>query len=169
MVLLFACVASSSPPLVLEESSPLEQPVAAEDLPNDGVRPTLSDLSPLRDGDPAPEIGAGPLVLALWASWCPPCREELPHLQELQQLGVPVLAASVDLPTGRGKAVELHAAISPELRSAYAPELALKLGTVAIPALYVYDSQGQLVWYAEENFTAEELDRALVRSGVRRR
>jgi thiol-disulfide isomerase/thioredoxin len=174
MLLLLACVKTQPQPPAAEDQPVVEavealQPVADEDLPHDGLRPDLSDLDPLKEGDPVPEVGSGPLVLALWASWCPPCRKELPHLQELQEAGVPILAASVDLPTGRDKAVALHSQISPELKSAYAPELALALRTVAIPALYVYDSQGQLVWYAEETFTEDELDRALVRSGVRRR
>ncbi|HET9948276.1 MAG TPA: TlpA disulfide reductase family protein [Longimicrobiales bacterium] len=56
-------------------------------------------LRPVRVGDPAPAYAAvslegdsvrlsdldGPVVLNLWATWCQPCREEMPELQELAE------------------------------------------------------------------------------------
>lgn len=40
------------------------------------------------------------VLVNFWASWCGPCREELPHLEELQQayqdLGFTILAVNVD-------------------------------------------------------------------------
>ncbi len=71
---------------------------------------------PLRRGDPAPSFSAepldgGPLVslddyrgqallVNLWATWCHPCREETPYLQELyhryQADGLRILGVSVD-------------------------------------------------------------------------
>ncbi|MGR2682960.1 redoxin family protein [Chromobacterium haemolyticum] len=47
-------------------------------------RPELRQL----DGPPAslPALASGkPVVLNLWASWCPPCRREMPLLQDAQQ------------------------------------------------------------------------------------
>lgn len=74
------------------------------------------DGSPLRRGDPAPDfaaepLGGGPLVslqdyagktllVNLWATWCHPCREEIPYLQALYREhrndGLRVLGVSVD-------------------------------------------------------------------------
>jgi thiol-disulfide isomerase/thioredoxin len=40
------------------------------------------------------------VLVNFWASWCGPCREEMPHLEELQQayqdLGFTILAVNVD-------------------------------------------------------------------------
>lgn len=70
---------------------------------------------PLQAGDPAPAfaaIGPGgdtvslaslrgePVLLNVWATWCPPCREEMPLLQALHERygarGLHVIGVSVD-------------------------------------------------------------------------
>ncbi len=74
-----------------------------------------ADFAPLDVGDPAPAFSAqrldggeiasedllgGPYMLNVWATWCAPCRDEMPELNELHRLyrdrGFQVVGVSVD-------------------------------------------------------------------------
>lgn len=80
-----------------------------------GTASCMSGDAPARDGEPAPayaavELGGDslsladlrgqPVLLNVWATWCPPCREEMPALeavhQELGPEGLRVVAVSID-------------------------------------------------------------------------
>jgi thiol-disulfide isomerase/thioredoxin len=53
-----------------------------------GQKLTSLELEPLT-GDPPPlslsDLQNHVVLLNLWGTWCPPCREELPHMAELRQ------------------------------------------------------------------------------------
>lgn len=55
-------------------------------------------------------LADGPVVLSFWATWCPPCLVELPHLDELQEKyegRVTVLAVNIDENSTLSEALEL--------------------------------------------------------------
>jgi thiol-disulfide isomerase/thioredoxin len=69
-----------------------------------GAVPTFS-LDDVRRPGSAVSLPEGePVVLNFLASWCGPCREELP---ELQRIAKEVTVIGVDVADNRGKAVEL--------------------------------------------------------------
>jgi cytochrome c biogenesis protein CcmG/thiol:disulfide interchange protein DsbE len=86
------------------------------------------------------------VVLNFWATWCPPCVEEMPSLVEMQRRmkakGVTVLAVSVDLDESAYKQflkdhnVSLLTVRDPEHKSS---EL---YGTFKYPETYVIDRGG---------------------------
>ena len=76
-------------------------------------------LNPVEPGRPAPEFAAYDLqgtpksladyegkviLLNIWATWCPPCQQEMPSMQRLREAvpdeGFAILAVSVDAPLG---------------------------------------------------------------------
>ena len=91
------------------------------------------------------------VLLHFWASWCEPCRKELPELKKL--VSEPggeswvFLPISVDAPKDRGKALkfirELKAKIP--LNSLRTPGTADKYLTWGLPVTFWIDSRGEIV------------------------
>lgn len=88
------------------------------------------------------------LVLNFWATWCPPCIEELPSLMNLQDRmrsrGVTVLGVSIDVDgDAYHRFLKLHNINFLTVRD---PEqkVASSYGTTGWPETYIIDRQGVL-------------------------
>lgn len=89
------------------------------------------------------------VVLNLWATWCAPCREEMPALDRLQaKLGGPrfeVLALSVDQ-QGIAAARKFFAEVGVKSLTLYidpSAQAAFKLGAVGLPSTLLVDPAGR--------------------------
>jgi peroxiredoxin len=88
------------------------------------------------------------LVLNFWATWCPPCVDEMPSLVQMQQKmkskGIEVLAVSVDADQGayqdflKAHRVDLLTVRDPDQKSNNL------YGTFKFPETYIIDRQGVL-------------------------
>ena len=89
-----------------------------------------------------------PVVLNFWATWCPPCVEEMPSLVELQkQLGdkVTVLAVSEDADDGAYKQfVRDHNVDLLTVRDIHQNTNEV-YGTFKFPETYIIDRDGKIV------------------------
>jgi cytochrome c biogenesis protein CcmG, thiol:disulfide interchange protein DsbE len=89
------------------------------------------------------------LILNFWATWCPPCREELPSLDALQRAlgpkGLVVLAVSVDKDEKQYR--DFLAANKVAMTTARNPtqEINREYGTVQFPESYIIDQNGKVV------------------------
>lgn len=99
----------------------------------------------------AAELRGGPLLLNFWATWCPPCVEELPLLErfgrEQQGRGWRVLALAIDQPSAvRAFLQRQPLSLTIGLAGWGGTELARQLGnpTGALPFTVVFDAHGRL-------------------------
>ena len=130
----------------------------------------LVDLQAMTlDGHPTrlASLRGKPVLLNLWATWCKPCREELPALEALRQAhpGVQVVALSVD---AAGDADEVRrfardAGLRATLWHDPSGARSSVLGATALPMTLLLDGDGRVRWRRDGPITADEpeLKRAL--------
>ena len=133
---------------------------------------------PGTEGSPAPSFEAASLdggdvaltdfredrvvLLNIWATWCPPCREEMPDLQQLheeyQDDGLQVVGVSID---GRGSDegvrhfLEEHGVEFMILRDP-SDEVSRAFGARGVPATYLVDREGTIQWHHMGPVTADD-------------
>ena len=89
-----------------------------------------------------------PTVLNLWGSWCPPCREELPVIQEFADAAAgQVRVMGLISKDGRPQAESFAADAGVVFPNAFdgEGELMTELGLNALPYTYFLDADGALV------------------------
>lgn len=91
-------------------------------------------------------LNGAPVLVHFWATWCPPCVEELPSLLAYaRSTGTPVLAVSVDEDWASLRAF-LGDAVPPEVLLADGAEVARLFDVRELPVTFVVDADGWLRW-----------------------
>jgi thiol-disulfide isomerase/thioredoxin len=99
-----------------------------------------TDLSTLAAGKP--------LVVNLWATWCPPCRREMPVLAAAQKLETGVRFAFVNQGEGAPQVLRFLAAGQLDLANVLmdpGTRLGREVGSAGLPTTLFYDAGGRLV------------------------
>lgn len=123
------------------------------------MRRTLGQMQRLRPGCFAPTIPQAPrgteLLVLFWASWCPDCRAEMPHIQEYLAIHSDVCLVAISLDEDRATAREsarrngLCGTILCDGLAWQGP-LVQDYAICAIPTLLRIDKMGRIVGYGLE-------------------
>ena len=104
-----------------------------------------------------------PIVLNFWASWCPPCKSEMPHFEKVfQEMGDEVTFMMVDMVGGRetkasGQKYIAEQGFTFPVYYDEAQDAAGTYGISAIPTTIFIDTQGNLVAGAQSAIDEETL------------
>ena len=107
---------------------------------------TLLDIS----GEPVSlrDLNGRPLVVNLWATWCPPCRREMPVLADAQQRETDIVFAFVNQGEGPGEILHFLDATQLTLDNVLLDSggrFGQQVGSQALPTTLFYDAGGQQV------------------------
>jgi cytochrome c biogenesis protein CcmG, thiol:disulfide interchange protein DsbE len=139
---------------------PLDQAFNLVDKSGGAKRTTLREL--LRDP-------AGTLLVNFWATWCPPCVEELPSLEYLNRelnsekgTGLPKLVSiSVDERTEEILSLFSTLDFRPTFTVLHDPSgpFATERGTVKFPETYWVDAQGKILykWLGPQDWLSRDV------------
>lgn len=112
-----------------------------------------------------------PMVVNLWATWCPPCRREMPVLSEAQQRYGDI--AFVFVNQGEGAPSVMHYLGSAQLKPAHVlldgnSQMGHAIGSSALPTTLFYDASGRLVDSHVGALSAAALAAKLAKIGERK-
>lgn len=102
------------------------------------------------------------VFINLWATWCPPCRAEMPHIESLykkviDQENLVFLMIALDKEMDKSKDfIEKKGFTFPVVHASYGLNAALQ--SQSIPSTLVVNSNGEIVFYQEgmSNFDTQE-------------
>ncbi len=115
------------------------------------------------------ELRGSVVLVNFWATWCPPCRKEMPDLDALykrfQEKGLVILAISDEKEETVRKFLEAHAVSYPVLLDT-SREVNKMFHVEGIPKTYIFDRDGKLAAQAIDMRTKKQFLELLAQAGL---
>ncbi|MEY3479942.1 MAG: hypothetical protein RIQ71_717 [Verrucomicrobiota bacterium] len=114
---------------------------------------------------PSPEVEGKPLLLEFWATWCPPCRESIPHLNEIhakyKDRGLMVVGVT-DEPSAVIRKFQKDVPMDYAVATDTGGRLNEKMGVTGIPRAFLVNKDGKIVWEGHPmQLREEEIEKIL--------
>lgn len=108
------------------------------------------------------ESDARPIVLNLWASWCQPCRTEIPAISNWSVSNPDVLVLGVAVDDREAPARDLALALNPDYQLALGDDdFRSAYPSLGLPATYVIDGNGVIAEVINGVVDEDSLDASL--------
>lgn len=129
-----------------------------------GVPPPDFEVHTAQGSEPLSALRGKPVVINFWASWCPPCTNELPYFERLaQEYGDRVTIVTVDWNEDPGIAQaylrnhDINLPLVPDRQS----EIYRAYSLSEVPDTLVLDAQGNVTYVSVGELSWDELDNAV--------
>lgn len=139
-----------------DAEGPSRAPVVGDLVPDYGALTLGGDSASLS------QLGDDVVLLNVWATWCPPCRKEIPVLQALHEAhaerGLRVVGVSVDA-AGEAEAVRRFVdsyGVTFDIWLDPSERVSSTFRTSGVPTTLLIDRDGRLVWRHLGPVTADD-------------
>ncbi|RMH00170.1 MAG: TlpA family protein disulfide reductase [Deltaproteobacteria bacterium] len=112
------------------------------------------------------DLEARAVLVNVWATWCAPCRKELPTLEKIHRTyrdrGLAVLGVSVDGAGDRGAVASMVKSFGLTYPIVLDPsaKVTTVLGVSGYPASFLFDGQGRQLWRRDGMIFEEDAELA---------